>query len=55
MSAKVDKRGNNDMHYCYIYGGPRNLNFHGWLNDMSIERLRNEGCTVELRDCEYAE
>lgn len=26
---------------------------HGWLSNMSIERLRNEGCTVEIKDCEY--
>lgn len=38
------------MHYCYIYGGERELNFHGWL---TIERLRNEGCTVEIQDYEY--
>lgn len=41
------------MHYCYIYGGERELNFHGWLNDMTIERLRNEGCTVEIQDYKY--
>ena len=36
-----------------MYGGQRNLNFHAWLNDISIERLENEGCTVEIRDYEY--
>lgn len=41
------------MHYCYVYGGKRNLNFHGWLNNTSIERLENDGCTVEIRDHEY--
>ncbi len=41
------------MHYCYVYGGKRNLNFHGWLNDITIEKLENEGCTVEIRDYEY--
>lgn len=41
------------MHYCYVYGGKRNLNFHGWLNYLTIKRLESEGCTVEVRDCEY--
>ena len=36
------------MHYCYVYGGERCLNFHGWLNDMTIERLKNEGCIIEI-------
>lgn len=36
------------MHYCYVCGGERKLNFHGWLSDITIERLRNEGCTVEI-------
>lgn len=40
------------LHYCYVYGGKRNLNFHGWLNNMTIESLENEGCTVEVRDYE---
>lgn len=38
------------MHYCYVYGGKRNLNFHGWLNNMSIEMFESEGCIVEIRD-----
>lgn len=41
------------MHYCYVYGGKRNLNFHGWLNNTTIKSLENEGCTVEVRDYEY--
>lgn len=41
------------MHYCYVYGGERCLNFHGWLNGTTIERLENEGCVVEIRDYEY--
>ena len=45
----------NNMHYCYVYGSLRNLNFHGWLSNMSIERLRSEGCTVEIRDYWYTE
>ena len=49
------KRRMNNMHYCYVYGGLRNLNFYGWLSNMSIERLRNEGCTVEIRDYWYTE
>ena len=43
------------MHYCYVYGGKRNLNFHGWLSNMSIERLRSEDCAVEIRDYQYIE
>ena len=43
------------MHYCYVYGGKRNLNFHGWLSNISIEKLRSEGCTVEIRDYQYTE
>lgn len=30
------------MHYCYVYGGKRNLNFHGWLNYLTIKRLEME-------------
>ena len=41
------------LHYCYVYGGKRNLNFHGWLNNTTIKSLENEGCTVEVRDYEY--
>lgn len=33
--------------YCHVVGGIRNLNFHGWLNEKTIERLRNEGCKVK--------
>ena len=47
--------GDGDIHYCYVYGGKRNLNFHGWLNNVSIERLRSEDCTVEIRDYQYTE
>lgn len=43
------------MHYCYVCGGKRNLNFHGWLSNISIETLRSEGCTVEIRDYQYIE
>ena len=48
-------RVNSDMHYCYVYGGKRNLNFHGWLSNISIEKLRSEYCTVEIRDYQYTE
>lgn len=41
------------MHYCYVHGGKRNLSFHGWLNNMTIEGLENEGCTVDILDGEY--
>ena len=47
--------GDSDIHYCYVCGGKRNLNFHGWLSNMSIERLRSEDCTVEIRDYQYIE
>lgn len=35
------------LKYCHVFGGIRNLNFHGWLNEITIERLRNEGCKVK--------
>lgn len=41
------------MHYCYVYGGKRDLNFHGWLNNFTIERLKKEGCIVETLNNEY--
>lgn len=47
------KIGDDDIHYCYVYGGKRNLNFHGWLSNVSIERFRNEDCIVEIRDYQY--
>ena len=36
------------LKYCYVTGGKRNLNFHGWLNEMTIERLINEGCNIKI-------
>lgn len=47
------QKESNKMHYCYVYGGKRNLNFHGWLNDITIEKLEDEGCTVEIHTYEY--
>ena len=41
------------MHYCYVYGGKKNLSFHGWLNGTTIERLEKESCVVEIQDYEY--
>ena len=58
MDFKGENRkmiGDGDIHYCYVYGGKRNLNFHGWLSNISIEKLRSEGCTVEIRDYQYTE
>ena len=43
----------DNMHYCYVYGGRRDLNFHGRLNNVSIECLENEGCTVDILDYKY--
>ena len=43
------------MHYCYVYGGKRNMNFHCWLSNISIERLRSEDYIVEIRDYQYTE
>lgn len=36
------------LKYCYVTGGIRNLNFHAWLNEITIERLKNEGCEIEI-------
>ena len=36
------------LKYCYVAGGIRNLNFHAWLNDKTIERLKNDGCKIEI-------
>lgn len=36
------------LKYCYVTGGKRNFNFHGWLSKMTIERLINEGCNVKV-------
>lgn len=41
------------MHYCYVSGGKENYNFHGWLNHMTIKKLKSEGCTVEVLDYQY--
>lgn len=47
------RKDDYNLHYCYVYGGKRNLNFHGWLNNITIKNLKNEGCIVEIRDYEY--
>ena len=36
------------MKYCYVTGGIKNLNFHGWLNEATIRRLKNEGCSIKI-------
>lgn len=41
------------MYYCYVFGGKENYNFHGWLNHMTIKKLKSEGCTVEVLDYQY--
>lgn len=41
------------LHYCYVHGGKRNLDFHGCLNNVTIENLRNEGCMVKIQDYKY--
>lgn len=41
------------LHYCYVYGGKRSLNFHAWLSDMTIKRLKSEGCTIKIQDYKY--
>ena len=35
-----------DLKYCYVTGGKNNLNFHAWLNYITIEKLITEGCKV---------
>lgn len=27
------------LKYCYVTGGIRNLNFHAWLNEITIDGL----------------
>lgn len=34
------------LKYCYVIGGKDNLNFHAWLSDITITRLKNDGCKV---------
>ena len=41
------------MHYCYVYGGNSNFKFHGWLSSMTIKKLEDKGCTVEILDCQF--
>ena len=36
------------LKYCYVTGGIKNLNFHAWLSEITIERLKNEGCKIEI-------
>ena len=36
------------LKYCYVRGGIKNLNFHAWLSEITIERLKNEGCKIKI-------
>lgn len=51
--TQISRKDDDNLHYCYVYGGKRNLNFHGWLNNITIKNLKNKGCVVEIRDYEY--
>lgn len=41
------------MHYCYVYNKEKQLNFHGWLSNVSIKELELEGSIVEIQDYKY--
>lgn len=40
------------LKFCYVTGGKDNLNFHAWLSDITIQRLKIDGCKVIIiKDC----
>lgn len=45
----------NNMHYCHVYGCVNNnqLNFHGWLNDITIKEFQTNGYTIDIQDYKY--
>ena len=36
------------LKYCYVTGGKNHLNFHGWLSELTINRLVTDGCNIEV-------
>lgn len=34
------------LKFCHVIGGKNNLDFHGWLSDMTINILKNDGCKI---------
>lgn len=53
VHLKENKDFAEKLHYCYVYGGERNLNFHAWLSNMTIKRLKSEGCIIKIQDYKY--
>lgn len=41
------------LYYCCVHGGKKNFDFHGWLSNVTIENLKNEGCVVQIQDYKY--
>lgn len=40
------------LKFCYVTGGKDNLDFHAWLSDITIQRLKIDGCKVIIiKDC----
>lgn len=36
------------LKFCYVTGGKNNFDFHAWLSDISIQRLKIDGCRVVI-------
>lgn len=34
------------LKFCHVIGGKNNLNFHAYLSDITIQRLKIDGCKV---------
>ena len=34
------------LKYCHVIGGKDNLDFHAYLSDITIARLKKDGCKV---------
>ena len=36
------------LKFCYVTGGKDNLDFHAYLSDITIQRLKLDGCKVTI-------
>ena len=36
------------LKFYHIVGGKNNLNYHAWMNEHSIEKLKNDGCEITI-------
>ena len=34
------------LKFCHVIGGKDNLDYHAWLSDITIQRLKIDGCKV---------